>query len=82
MTEPDIRAPGANPATPGHTRVGVFENRGSFGEAQPLTAASLLEALQSMIAAAPDAPWVLVSATTTRLEFESPSSDLQNGVPL
>lgn len=71
-----------NPPTPGHARVGVFENKGSFGETKPLTALSLLEALEAMIASAPDAPWVLVSATTTRLEFESPTADLPDGVPL
>ncbi|QNL30287.1 hypothetical protein SEA_CLEARASMUD_77 [Microbacterium phage ClearAsMud] len=82
MTERDIRAPGANPATPGHTRIGVFENVGSFGEQKPLTAASLHEAVGAMLAAAPDASWVLVSATTTRLEFESLTTELPNGVPL
>lgn len=77
----DIRAKGANPATPGHVRIGVFENTGTFGEVKPLTAASLLEGVQAMINSAPDAAWVLVSATTTRLEFESPTADLPSGVP-
>lgn len=82
MADDDIRAPGANPATPGHVRVGVFENTGTFGQIEPLTAATLLDGLQAMIDSAPDAAWVLVSATPTRLEFESPTSDLPNGIPL
>lgn len=72
----DIRPKDANPPSPDSVRVGVFENVGSFGERHPLSAATLIDALQAMIASAPDAPWTLVSATTTRLEFESPNSTL------
>lgn len=72
----DIRPKDANPPSPDSVRVGVFENMDSFWEHHPLSAATLIDALQAMITSAPDAPWTLMSATTTHLDFESPNSTL------